>query len=45
MLNDTSAHDTLWKLIKDMRFGMLTHRTATGMLHSPADHDEQDAGP
>ena len=34
MLNDTSAHDTLWKLIKDMRFGMLTHRTATGMLHA-----------
>ena len=34
MLNDTSAHDTLWKLIKDMRFGMLTHRTVTGMLHA-----------
>ena len=34
MLNDTSAHDTLWKLIKDMRFCMLTHRTVTGMLHA-----------
>lgn len=28
------AHQTLWKLIKDIRFGMLTHRTSTGMLHS-----------
>ena len=34
MVNDPSAHETLWKLIKDMRFGMLTHRTTTGMLHA-----------
>ena len=34
MQHDTAAHDTLWKLIKDIRFGMLTHRTSTGMLHA-----------
>lgn len=40
-MRDTTHHDsgpadhgTLWKLIKDMRFGMLTHRTASGMLHA-----------
>lgn len=32
--NNTPAHETLWKLIKDIRFGMLTHRTSTGMLHA-----------
>lgn len=34
MQHDTAAHATLWKLIKDIRFGMLTHRTSTGMLHA-----------
>ena len=34
MPQTTPAHDTLWKLIKDIRFGMLTHRTASGMLHA-----------
>ena len=34
MNHETSAHETLWKLIKDIRFGMLTHSTATGMLHA-----------
>src|SRR6478672_11065115 len=34
MADNTPAHETLWKLIKDIRFGMLTHRTAAGMLHS-----------
>lgn len=34
MPNQTPAHETLWKLIKDIRFGMLTHRTASGMLHA-----------
>ena len=34
MPNNTTAHETLWKLIKDIRFGMLTHSTATGMLHA-----------
>lgn len=27
-------HATLWRLIKDIRFGMLTHRAASGMLHA-----------
>ena len=30
----SSAHETLWELIKDIRFGMLTHRAAGGMLHA-----------
>lgn len=34
MPDNTPAHETLWKLIKDIRFGMLTHRTANGMLHA-----------
>ncbi|GKS83079.1 pyridoxamine 5'-phosphate oxidase family protein [Acidovorax sp. SUPP1855] len=36
MSNDdtTSPHATLWRLIKDIRFGMLTHRAASGMLHA-----------
>lgn len=34
MPDNTPAHETLWKLIKDIRFGMLTHRTASGMLHA-----------
>lgn len=27
-------HETLWDLIKDIRFGMLTHRHSNGMMHS-----------
>ena len=34
MSNDTSAHDTLWDLIKDIKFGMFTHRHTDGKLHS-----------
>lgn len=34
MSNDKSVQDNLWELIKDIRFGMLTHRTASGMLHA-----------
>lgn len=34
MDHHTTAHTTLWKLIKDIRFGMLTHRLASGMLHA-----------
>lgn len=30
----SNAHSTLWKMIRDIRFGMLTHRTATGSLHA-----------
>ena len=29
-----SDHDTLWALIKDIRYGMLTHRHVNGMLHA-----------
>jgi len=29
-----SDYSTLWELIKDIRFGMLTHRHASGMLHA-----------
>lgn len=29
-----SDHDTLWELIKGIKFGMLTHRNANGMLHA-----------
>lgn len=32
--HDTTDHATLWKLIKHIKFGMLTHRHANGMLHS-----------
>ncbi|AEG93904.1 pyridoxamine 5'-phosphate oxidase family protein [Ramlibacter tataouinensis] len=34
MSRNDSPHDTLWKLIKDMRFGMLTHRHPDGTLHA-----------
>jgi general stress protein 26 len=29
-----SDYDTLWELIKGIKFGMLTHRNANGMLHA-----------
>lgn len=32
--DNTPAHETLWKLIKDIRLGMLTHRHSNGMLHA-----------
>ena len=31
---DTNTHQKLWELIKDTRFGMLTHRHHDGLLHS-----------
>lgn len=34
MQHDTPAHETLWELIKDIQFGMFTHRSASGMLHA-----------
>jgi len=34
MSTPKSDHDTLWELIKGIRFGMLTHRHASGMLHA-----------
>jgi general stress protein 26 len=33
-MNDTKHHEILWDLIKDTRFGMLSHRHADGSLHS-----------
>ena len=34
MSNSPADHDTLWDLIKHIKFGMLTHRHADGELHS-----------
>ena len=34
MTTTTSERETLWDLIKDIKFGMLTHRHANGELHS-----------
>ena len=34
MHTESPAHETLWNLIKDIRFGMLTHRHSNGMLHA-----------
>ena len=34
MKQDESFQHSLWKLIKDMRFAMLTHRHTNGQLHS-----------
>ena len=34
MSHHATDHETLWDLIKDIKFGMLTHRHANGMLHA-----------
>lgn len=34
MSQTESNHATLWKLIKDIRFGMFTHRADSGELHA-----------
>ena len=34
MHNETSDRQKLWELIKDIKFGMFTHRHANGRLHS-----------
>ena len=34
MSTTTSEHQKLWDLIKDIRFGMFTHRHSSGMMHS-----------
>jgi general stress protein 26 len=34
MTTATKEHQKLWDLIKDTRFGMLTHRHGDGLLHS-----------
>ena len=34
MAKDKTPHDHLWDMIKDIRFGMLTHRHPEGGLHA-----------
>jgi general stress protein 26 len=34
MSTPSTDHEKLWDLIKDIKFGMFTHRHANGMLHS-----------
>lgn len=34
MSEKKSDHQTLWDLIKNIKFGMFTHRHASGMMHS-----------
>jgi general stress protein 26 len=34
MSKEKDPHDRLWEIIKDIRFGMFTHRHAEGGLHS-----------
>jgi len=34
MSEEKSDHQALWDLIKGIKFGMLTHRHANGMMHS-----------
>jgi len=34
MSEEKSARQTLWDLIKDIKFGMFTHRHASGLMHS-----------
>ncbi len=34
MSKTETPHDKLWQLIKDMKFGMFTHRHADGQLHA-----------
>jgi len=34
MSKDKTPHDRLWEIIKDLRFGMLTHRHPEGGLHA-----------
>jgi general stress protein 26 len=33
-MSDKTPHDTLWDLIKDIKFGMFIHRHPGGMLHA-----------
>lgn len=46
MSKDTSPHDRLWEIIKDTRFGMLTHRHPDGGLHAhPLTTQNKELGP
>ena len=33
MNHDQPTHETLWELIKDIKFGMFTHKNSEGLLH------------
>ena len=33
-MSDKTPHDTLWDLIKDIKFGMFVHRHPNGMMHA-----------
>jgi general stress protein 26 len=33
-MSNKSTHDTLWDLIKDIKFGMFVHRHPNGMMHA-----------
>ena len=42
-MSTSNTHAKLWDLIKDTRFGMLTHRHDDGHVAQPsADHAEQE---
>ncbi|MBA2964110.1 MULTISPECIES: pyridoxamine 5'-phosphate oxidase family protein [Ramlibacter] len=46
MSKEKSAHDRLWDMIKDIRFGMLTHRHPEGGLHAhPLTTQNKELGP
>lgn len=46
MSNEKTAHDRLWEIIKDIRFGMLTHRHTEGGLHAhPLTTQNKELGP
>jgi general stress protein 26 len=46
MSKDKSPHDRLWGMIKDIRFGMLTHRHPEGGLHAhPLTTQNKELGP
>jgi general stress protein 26 len=46
MSKDQTPHDRLWDMIKDIRFGMLTHRHPEGGLHAhPLTTQNKELGP
>ena len=40
MTDSTDSREKLWKLIKDIRFGMLTHRGAEGELEGNEENED-----
>lgn len=46
MSKDKTPHERLWEMIKDIRFGMLTHRHTDGGLHAhPLTTQNKELGP